>query len=175
MKTRLYVIIIFIIIASYSRSRDRAQSCACLNRFMHFPLMRMTLCAACGASIHDKKNRCSLSANVLLVTLSQVAAGLGNDGTGVHIHTSGYVCKKCKLKLQRLHRLKKQTTELQQKSIMTTLPSNIPKHSAEVGNSAQSTTPTTQPAMPTASPRCRKRSSEKTGSKSPKRQRLNLR
>ena len=126
------------------------------------------------SSIHDKKKRCELSDNVLLATLSQVAAGLGNDETGMHRHPSGYVCKKCKLKLQRLHRLKKQTTELQ-KSIMATLPSSIPKHSAKVGISAQSTTPTTQPAMPTASPRCRKRYSERTGYRSPKRQRLNLR
>lgn len=78
----------------------------------------MTTCLACSCNIPGKKNRCSLNEQ-LLTTLNKLSPSV------VSTAVSGkYVCKRCKLKLQRLHLLKKQVSELQ-KSIFNSLPSTV--------------------------------------------------
>ena len=136
----------------------------------------MSVCSACGASVPNKKNRCSLSSNLLLTMLSEVSrVESGEIRRG--IDSSGFVCKKCKLKLQRLHKLKKQASELQQ-TIISSLPSSGPAHSRGVGSETGNSPSTVCPATPAASniqlqsPRSRRRSSEQ---RMHKRRRLSLR
>ena len=136
-----------------------------------------TLCTACGATIHNNKDRVSLSDGVCMAMLSEVA---GATGRGESIDPSGYVCKKCRGKLHRLNKLKTQVHELQV-TIKATLPSSMqmhsPKSSTQNTHAAQVTTP--QLYLPGSSiqgtPRGRKRGLEELGSKSYKRRRLYLR
>ena len=137
-------------------------------------LLKMTLCTACGANIECKKNRCSLSEDTLVI-LTELTA---DTGSGLRHDPSAYICKKCKLRLQRLHHLKKQVSELQQ-SIITTLSCSVQVHSSsdqvDTDTADKTAPPATPPAVPSESPRGRKRSSEQAGSNTHKRRRLVLR
>ena len=92
----------------------------------------MTTCISCGCSIPSKKNRCSLN-ELLLTTLKKLSPSIVSAADSGKIQ---YVCKKCKLKLQRFHSLKKQVSELQ-KSILDSLPSTAQAHPSATACSVQ--------------------------------------
>ena len=79
----------------------------------------MTSCTACGTCIGEKKDRCSLTEDAL-ATLSAAAAANARC-VKIQQREKQYMCKKCKLRLQRLQRLKKQVLELEE-SIVKCLP-----------------------------------------------------
>ena len=136
--------------------------------------MTTTLCAACGATIYNKKDCVSLSDKVCMAMLYEVAAGAGRKES---IYLSGYVYKKCKGKLHRLDTLKRQTHELQE-SIMATLPISMQMHLPKTGSQnthAQVSTPQLPGSSSQGTPRGQKRALEEPSSKSHKRRRLYLR
>lgn len=81
------------------------------------PSLNMSSCCVCGSNIACRKDRCSLSEDAIL-TVSTIAPGR----FAIPVDSQKRcVCKKCKLKIQRVQRLRKQTLELEN-SIVDNLP-----------------------------------------------------